>query len=1195
MNGQAGSSRAPALGGQISPPGGYTEAQQQQFQQQQFYQQQQQNFSHHQQHTHLNHQQQQQLHHLQQSIHPSQQHHNQQQQFLNHANNSSYPGNGSYLGESDSLRSLSNTFGPNSEFTSTSLKDERLSFTGTHTRDSVSSGSGGGVISPALNSPAANSANPSAANYNNMVTATGAQQANMDAMSSYSQMGGMHPGANNGMMSTSAQSQHTHQYMNGNGPNGAAGMNPASMGPMSGGSVSSGGMGVGGAGGQANMQMNQMGGANVGGGGSMNSAGQMNGIPAYNNGIGGPATTSARHHQMSGMNQMQQNMSMNGMSGMQTGGGMGPGASVGNMSMHQQQLSAMNPMAKMQGMANGGYNQRRMTPYPNPQMHAAQKRGGMYPMNSQNVPQQQGSSMPYGAGQMHPQQNNGVPLPMQAGYGRAGPMTAYGRPGNCGSISGMGPGGMGPGGMGPGGMGPGGMGPGNMGSGGMGPGGLGPGGLVPGGCMSSMQRFGGGGYGPNSHHSQQGQFYPSAQSGMGMNGGNSSSAMCPAGPGSASNTGNPYQNQGFQQNYQHSPVPGNPTPPLTPACSVPYVSPNPDIKPQMDNCEEMRLTFPVRDGIILPPFRLLHNLSVSNHVFHLKQNVYNTLMCRSDLELQLKCFHQDDRQMNTNWPHTVTVSANATPLNIERSEKTGQALRPLYLKSVCQPGRNTLQLTASSCCCSHLFVLQLVHRPSVRQVMQSLHKRNLLPLEHSVAKIKRYFAIGMVGGNGQNGQNPDGSSNGNNINDPNKCAKISLKCPIMKSRIRLPARGLECKHVQCFDLEGYLMMNCERGTWRCPECNKPALTESLEIDQYYWAILNTLSNTDVEEVVIDSSANWRAVQGNMQGSPNNNVGNNVSGGGPTGPNSATASGVGNANNSGGGNNMSIPNIKQENFSDDMTKVMSPGSTQLPTWDNTQAMSPYNCHDMNSIANGNMMSGSSGSQGGNNSVGNRNSFDNFNNPQTPGDMQQQQQQQDSNHQSNSMTHLNEPLDQLNAMEKSLNDQMPHTPHTPHTPGGASHPMTPGGPPSVSSAHNEPINNTPNGGNNSSNHNSPQTPSTPNNRMPTAGANSQQQDGQQQQQQQTQQQSQQEQIINSLINSQSSDLVNLNEGDLNAELNNFDPSNMNHADAANDLNLLSDVDPLEILSYLDPQPDLNTPPSSGSSNNNNNEDILASLFD
>lgn len=56
--------------------------------------------------------------------------------------------------------------------------------------------------------------------------------------------------------------------------------------------------------------------------------------------------------------------------------------------------------------------------------------------------------------------------------------------------------------------------------------------------------------------------------------------------------------------------------------------------------------------------------------------------------------------------------------------------------------------------------------------------------------------------------------------------------------------------------------------------------------------------------------------------------------------------------------------------------------------------------------------------------------------------------------NPLGHLNDSvnsLDPLNAMEKSLNDQMPHTPNTPHTPGNggsASHPMTPiGGPPSV----------------------------------------------------------------------------------------------------------------------------------------------------
>lgn len=160
-------------------------------------------------------------------------------------------------------------------------------------------------------------------------------------------------------------------------------------------------------------------------------------------------------------------------------------------------------------------------------------------------------------------------------------------------------------------------------------------------------------------------------------------------------------------NYQHSPIPGNPTPPLTPAASIsPYISPNSDIKPNFNELkpsvnmqkDELRLTFPVRDGIILQPFRLEHNLAVSNHVFHLKSTVYETLMWRSDLELQLKCFHHEDRQMSTNWPGSVQVSVNATPLVIDRGENK-LSHKPLYLKDVCQGGRNTVQITVSACCC----------------------------------------------------------------------------------------------------------------------------------------------------------------------------------------------------------------------------------------------------------------------------------------------------------------------------------------------------------------------------------------------------------------------------------------------------------------------------------------------------------------
>uniref|UniRef100_A0AAV2LH04 SP-RING-type domain-containing protein n=1 Tax=Knipowitschia caucasica TaxID=637954 RepID=A0AAV2LH04_KNICA len=319
-------------------------------------------------------------------------------------------------------------------------------------------------------------------------------------------------------------------------------------------------------------------------------------------------------------------------------------------------------------------------------------------------------------------------------------------------------------------------------------------------------------------------------------------------------------------NYPLSPVPGNPTPPMTPGSGIPpYLSPNPDVKPPfppdvkpnitslrpppVGQGEELRLTFPVRDGVVLEPFRLEHNLAVSNHVFHLRPSVNQTLMWRSDLELQFKCYHHEDRQMNTNWPASVQVSVNATPLTIERGDNKSSH-KALHLKHVCQPGRNTIQITVTACCCSHLFVLQLVHRPSVRSVLQGLLKKRLLPAEHCITKVKRNFSsVAASSGAGLNGE--DGVEQ--------TAIKVSLKCPITFRRIQLPARGHDCKHVQCFDLESYLQLNCERGTWRCPVCNKTALLEGLEVDQYMWGILNAIQNSEFEEVTIDPTCSWRPV------------------------------------------------------------------------------------------------------------------------------------------------------------------------------------------------------------------------------------------------------------------------------------------------------------------------------------------------
>lgn len=52
------------------------------------------------------------------------------------------------------------------------------------------------------------------------------------------------------------------------------------------------------------------------------------------------------------------------------------------------------------------------------------------------------------------------------------------------------------------------------------------------------------------------------------------------------------QDVGLRGSYQHSPIPGNPTPPLTPATSMPpYISPNADIKPSFN---ELKPPLPIQ-------------------------------------------------------------------------------------------------------------------------------------------------------------------------------------------------------------------------------------------------------------------------------------------------------------------------------------------------------------------------------------------------------------------------------------------------------------------------------------------------------------------------------------------------------------------------------------------------------------------------
>lgn len=153
------------------------------------------------------------------------------------------------------------------------------------------------------------------------------------------------------------------------------------------------------------------------------------------------------------------------------------------------------------------------------------------------------------------------------------------------------------------------------------------------------------------------------------------------------------------------------------------------------------MTLPQQQPPIIPPFKLQHNLQMSQHPFILQADVHAALMANPDLQLELKCYHHEDPHRTTNWPDAISVSVNGSPVAIQRGSP-GRIHKALHIKQLCRGGKkNIITITATACCCSHFFLLHIVHRPSIRAVVQHILRKQILPTESCIDKCKQILAM----------------------------------------------------------------------------------------------------------------------------------------------------------------------------------------------------------------------------------------------------------------------------------------------------------------------------------------------------------------------------------------------------------------------------------------------------------------------
>mmetsp|Transcript_113166 Transcript_113166/g.365629 ORF Transcript_113166/g.365629 Transcript_113166/m.365629 type:complete len:790 (+) Transcript_113166:125-2494(+) len=90
--------------------------------------------------------------------------------------------------------------------------------------------------------------------------------------------------------------------------------------------------------------------------------------------------------------------------------------------------------------------------------------------------------------------------------------------------------------------------------------------------------------------------------------------------------------------------------------------------------------------------------------------------------------------------------------------------------------------------------------------------------------------------------------------------RFSLVCPISADRMKTPARGRNCQHLQCFDLEAFLFGKRSQ----CPVCGLDLeVPEGLCRDAYIARILAATAG-QVREVGFDQSGEWKVVRAPAQ-------------------------------------------------------------------------------------------------------------------------------------------------------------------------------------------------------------------------------------------------------------------------------------------------------------------------------------------
>ncbi|CAJ0581010.1 unnamed protein product, partial [Mesorhabditis spiculigera] len=101
------------------------------------------------------------------------------------------------------------------------------------------------------------------------------------------------------------------------------------------------------------------------------------------------------------------------------------------------------------------------------------------------------------------------------------------------------------------------------------------------------------------------------------------------------------------------------------------------------------------------------------------------------------------------------------------------------------------------------------------------------------------------------------------FSDENKIL-VDLMCPLSDDRVMLPGRGIQCRHLEVFDVHYYVYNSRLTQNWVCPipGCNREVRFFELRVDRLFEEIIHGLLDEEIPATIIEFGADmtWKYIK-----------------------------------------------------------------------------------------------------------------------------------------------------------------------------------------------------------------------------------------------------------------------------------------------------------------------------------------------